>query len=154
MTTKLKLLATTIAAGAFNALVWAQDLVDEPTKQTGKAVKETTQKAATSGGFVDDLVHNYTSWDPFKVGWFIATVVFAYGVATLFFRSMLDDRGASTASKMGCFFGAIAFIGINLVTFGLIIVETMNYKWIGWAAALVLLIIVFLLLNSSKKVRA
>jgi uncharacterized membrane protein len=136
-------------------LVRAQELVgDEPTKPVKDVAAKTATKVAENGGFVDDLVKNYSTWDPFKIGWLLATVIFAYGIATLFFKTMLNDRSASAAAKMGCFFGAIAFIGINLITFGLIIVETMDYKWIGWAAAAVLLIIVFLMINSGKKVRA
>ena len=156
MKPNLKFLATTIALGATTALLRAQDLVDDSVKEKGSALKETTQATVNNGGFFDELIASYSSWDLFKVGWLLATLVFAYGIATLFFKGMLGDRGATTAAKMGCFFGAIAFIGINLVTFGLLVDQMHQSKtdWVGWAAAIVLLVIVVLVSMSGKKVKA
>jgi hypothetical protein len=152
MNSKLKFMILSLALGAGTVLARAQELVgDDPDKPAKVAAKAAS---VPDKGFFDQLILSYSTWDLFKVGWLAATVIFAYGIATIFFRAMLGDRSATTAAKLGCFLGALAFIGINLVTFGLLIFEMHDYNWLGWASALVLLVIVVVMLNAGRKVRA
>lgn len=146
---RLRFAAITLMGTIWTLTVRAQDLVgDTPVKPASKPPVKTVD----NGDFFQHLVTSYTGWDVFKVGWFLATVVFAYGVATLFFKLFLNDRNATTAGKMGCFFGALGFLGINLVTFGLFFYR--DHPTFGWMLTVILVALVFALLYVRPRERA
>ncbi|MEZ0326015.1 MAG: hypothetical protein ACAH95_08910 [Fimbriimonas sp.] len=129
----------------------AQDLVGETAGGSAPVTEPTA--AVPRADFVNRFLESYTTWDVFKIGWLLATVVVAYGIGTVAFRVLLGSRKATLAGKYGCFWGALGFLVINVVVFGIVLYEAPP-QWLGWVLAVAALVLLVLLLLSRKKVRA
>jgi hypothetical protein len=128
-------------------LAFGQEEWDGPGEVAGPAAD--TSGGAGADGF-QPFLQTYTSWDLFKVGWFLATVMFAYGIGTMFFLMLLRKRHPTLAGRYGLFWFAIAFLLVHVFLFGMLLQIDLP-GWAGWAVASVLLVLVVLLLLGSRK---
>jgi hypothetical protein len=133
----LRNLATWITLWATPLMALAQDADAEP-----------AQPAPVDP--IQEFLRQYMTWDAFKVGWLLATFVVTYGIATFVYLAYLKKRRADPSAKLGCFWGAVTFLAVHVIVFGILLTLGLP-NWLGWAVALVLLFVIILIMVSRRR---